>query len=230
MSELNARTNESNPDPRIAVALLLDISGSMSGAPIIALNEGFQQFVNEISDPGDLASKRAEITVITFDSVARQVIPFTEGRDLRARQFSAGGTTAMGAAIDLAMAELESQKRAYKGAGIDYYRPWLFIITDGGPTDGPVFDQAAERVRSAERAKGLSVFSVLVGPGGDMSTMSRLSASRTPLRLQGLRFNELFSWLSASMSAVSDSNQHGSDDDEAAANIALPSPMGWATT
>jgi uncharacterized protein YegL len=152
--EFNPELDESNPDPRIACALLLDTSGSMTGAPIGQLNAGFAQFCDEIKNDS-LACKRAEISVITFDSSARVDIPFTEGRYLQPRTLSATGTTAMGAAIDLALDELAAQKNAYKKAGLEYYRPWLFVLTDGAPTDHSVFASAAARLRAAESAKGL---------------------------------------------------------------------------
>lgn len=232
MSDLVARVKEDNPDPRVACALLLDTSGSMDGEPIKELNEGFRLFCDEIKqDP--LAKKRTEITVITFGGVARVEIPFTEGRDLEPRMFSATGGTPMGAALDLALNELMAQKQAYKQAGLEYYRPWLFVATDGAPTDGPAFDSAAKRVRDAEAAKGVSIFAVGVGAAADLSRLATLSATRQPLMLRGYCFSEMFSWLSASMSVVSNSSTFGSNDSgvaqaEAIEQNPLP-PPGWAS-
>lgn len=230
--EFTPQIDESNPDPRIACALLLDTSSSMGGAPIDQLNQGFAQFCDEIKND-DLACKRAEISVVTFDSSARVDIPFTEGRYLQPRQLRASGTTAMGAAINLALDELAAQKQAYKTAGLEYYRPWLFVLTDGAPTDGAVFSAAATRVKEAEAAKGLSVFAIGVGPHANLVKLKELSARRDPVTLDGLKFKEFFHWLSASLSAASQSGAHGSDDSaiagkDATEQIALPTPTGWA--
>jgi uncharacterized protein YegL len=230
--EFTAPVDDTNPDPRIACALLLDTSGSMTGTPIDQLNQGFKQFCDEIKDD-DLACKRAEISVITFDSTARVVIPFTEGRYLQPQHLQATGATAMGAAIDLALDELAAQKKAYKNAGLEYYRPWLFVLTDGAPTDGAVFSAAAARVKAAEAAKGVSVFGIGVGPNANLAKLKELSAKRVPLKLDGLKFKEFFHWLSASLSAASQSNNHGEDDTaiagkDATEQVALPAPDGWA--
>ena len=83
----------------------------------------------------------------------------------------------MGAAVDLAMSELAAQKQAYKAAGLEYYRPWLFLISDGAPTDAGVFTQASDRLRTLEAAKGVSVFSVAVA-GADMTVS--VAALRRP--------------------------------------------------
>ncbi len=138
----------------------------------------------------------------------------------------------MGAALDLALDQLLARKQAYKDAGLEYFRPWLFVITDGAPTDQGVFDAAAARVQTVEAQKGVTVFAVGV-KGADMGTLSKLSGVRQPVVLDGLKFIELFEWLSSSMSIVSQSAP-GSSDTEIAANEAseqtpLPSPAGWAS-
>jgi uncharacterized protein YegL len=233
VSEFAPRVNEQNPDPRIACALLLDTSSSMTGEPIEQLNRGFELFCDEIKKD-DLARKRAEIAVITFGSMARVEIPFTEGRDMHPRRFAANGSTPMGAALGLALDQLAQQKQAYKDAGLEYYRPWLFVLTDGEPTDGPVFTAAAQRVRQAEAARGVSVFPIGIGSAANMARLGELSAQRAPVKLDGLSFREFFKWLSTSLSAASASNAFGSSDEgvaraEATEQIPLPPPTGWAT-
>jgi uncharacterized protein YegL len=230
--EFNPRVKEDNPDPRIACALLLDTSSSMSGLPIDHLNRGFETFCDEVKKD-ELAKKRAEITVITFGGMARVEIPFTEGRDLQPRRLAANGDTPMGAALNLALDQIEQQKQAYRTAGLEYYRPWLFVLTDGAPTDGMVFTSAGDRVRRAEAAKGLSVFGIGIGPSANLETLKTLSAHRVPLMLDVVNFREFFLWLSASLSAASASNAFGSTDTtvaqvETTEQIPLPSPMGWA--
>jgi uncharacterized protein YegL len=230
--DFTPRVKEDNPDPRIACALLLDTSASMGGPPIDAVNEGFKLFCDEIKND-ELAKKRAEITVITFGGTARVEIPFTEGRDLQPRSLYVSGTTPMGGALNLALDQLHAQKQAYRQAGLEYYRPWMFVITDGEPTDGAVFTAAATRVRQTEAAKGLSVFCIGVGDGANLTQLGTLSAVRQPVQLKGLSFREFFSWLSASLSAASASNVFGASDNgvaqaENTEQIPLPSPAGWA--
>jgi uncharacterized protein YegL len=230
MTDFSPRVNEDNPDPRIACALLLDTSSSMTGEPIDQLNRGFELFCGEIKKD-ELAQKRAEIAVITFGGVARVEIPFTEGRDLQPRQLMAGGGTPMGAALNLALDELAAQKQAYKRAGLEYYRPWLFVLTDGEPTDME-FTGAAARVRQTESSKGVSVFAIGVGPAANLTRLRALSDKRAPVMVDGLSFQEFFSWLSASLGAASESNAYASSDSglvqaETTEQIALP-PAGWA--
>jgi uncharacterized protein YegL len=231
MVDFSPRVNADNPDPRIACVLLLDTSSSMSGPPIDQLNRGFELLCEEIKKD-ELAQKRAEIAVITFGGVPRLEIPFTEGRDLQPRRLIAQGATPMGAALNLALDQLAAQKQAYRQAGLEYYRPWLFVLTDGAPTDESEFTAATARVRKTEAAKGVSVFGIGVGAAANLARLKDLSAQRVPVMLDGLSFREFFSWLSASLGAASASNAYGSSDSglaqaETSEQIALP-PAGWA--
>lgn len=205
----------------------------MGGIPITELNAGFEVFCREIKDD-PLARKRTEVSVITFGGVARVEIPFTEGRDLQPREFSASGGTPLGAALNLALEELQARKDAYKSSGLEYFRPWLFVITDGAPTDSDKFVLAAARVREVEAANGVAVFGVAVGSGVDMAQLATISDLRQPLSLSGYSFAEMFSWLSASMGVVSSSGNFGSSDTgisqaESTEQTPLPTPTGWAT-
>lgn len=229
--EFIPRVKEDNPDPRIACVLLLDTSVSMSGEPIDELNRGFEVFCEEIKKD-ELAKKRAEISVVTFGGLARVEIPFTEGRDLYPRRLSAVGDTPMGTALNLALDMLTAQKQAYRQAGLEYYRPWMFVLTDGQPTDADTYAAAANRVRQTEAANGVSVFGIGVGAQANLTQLRVLSSKRVPVTLRGLSFGEFFSWLSTSLSAASASNAFGSSDSGVAAaealdQIPLP-PAGWA--
>jgi uncharacterized protein YegL len=215
--------NTRNRDPRAACVLLLDVSESMQGAPIRELQEGFRQFTVAI-DGDPLARKRTEIAVITFDTDAQVLVPFTEGRDLEPVSLSASGTTNMAAGIELALDEIERRKDEYKAQGVEYYRPWIFLLTDGAPNPGPHFEQAVYDLGLAQQSKRVVVFAVGVGPRVDFDTLRRVSVERSPLRLSGLNFGAMFQWLSNSMGVVSSSNAFEASDGSAAPPIQLPPP------
>jgi uncharacterized protein YegL len=206
-----------NPEPRCPCVLLLDTSGSMSGEPIAQLNDGLLAFKEELSsDP--VAMKRVEVALITFGPVQIRA-DFQTADIFQPITLTPSGDTPMGAAIQQALSLLDQRKTTYKANGVSYYRPWVFMITDGGPTDG--WSEAANEVRRREEAKGLSFFAVGVA-GAHFDILSRISV-REPLKLKELRFRDLFVWLSNSLSAVSKSTV----GDQVPLNNPT-TPTGWA--
>lgn len=214
-------TLASNPEPRCPCVLVLDISGSMSGEAIDALNRGVQVFIDELNRDG-LAAKRVEIALVTFGSEVRLACDFTPPGALHPPHFEAEGSTPMGEAVVRACGLIESRKAEYREAGLQYYRPWIFLITDGEPTDvgSGHWDKAVRLVHDGEAAKSLLFFGVAVHEANQRMLNVLCPPRRPSVKLQGLHFSEMFRWLSSSLKSVSCSSP--------GATLQLPSHAGWA--
>jgi uncharacterized protein YegL len=190
-----------NPEPRLPCVLLLDVSGSMSGPPIAELNAGLTTYKDALAADA-LAMKRVEVAIVTFGGHPQVACDFTTAESFQPPILSAAGDTPMGAAIQQGLNLLRQRKDLYKAHGLSFFRPWLFLITDGGPTDQ--WQSAAQMVKQGEAAKSFSFFAVGV-EGANFDVLKQLCV-REPLKLKGLRFQDLFLWLSRSQTAVSRSN------------------------
>lgn len=205
-----------NPEPRSPCVLVLDSSYSMSGDPIAQLNDGLQAFEADLqSDP--LASRRVEVAVLSFGGTVDLVQDFTIASDYTASKLSASGDTPMGQAIDRALDMVEDRKSSYKKANLNYFRPWVFLLTDGAPTDE--WQAAADRLEKEEERGAVLFFAVGVDRA-DFDLLARISRKRPPVKMRETRFREMFLWLSRSQKQVSGSRPGD--------KVQLPSTDSWA--
>lgn len=221
-----------NPTPRVPICLCLDTSGSMgavegdcvpTGQTIFEdgrewnlvtggtsrldeLRKGVELFYDAIRDD-EMAVYSAEICIVTFDDEARCVLDFANiERQEVIPQFVSQGDTAMGEGVNLALDLLEKRKQEYKDKGVDYYQPWLVLMTDGAPNgDYGEMGRAVKRATDMVNSKKLTVFPIAIGEESDLSVLNSFSPKRPALKLQGLKFQEFFSWLSKSVSKTSQS-------------------------
>ena len=234
-----------NPEPRCPCVLLLDVSASMgevvenagerlgrtnqhdgkmydlvsSGVTRIdKVNEGLQIYQNELMKDR-LAAQRVEVSVITFGSKVETLVPFVGATEFDPPKLTINGSTNMGEGILKAIEAISERKKQYRDAGLHYYRPWIFFITDGEPTDS--WQLASEKIKEGEKNKSFAFFAVGV-EGANFDILRKISV-REPLKLKGCNFKEMFVWLSQSQRNVSHSNP---GQEEA---IKLESPAGWAS-
>lgn len=222
-----------NPTPRVPICLCLDTSGSMDAVEgdcirtgkkiyddgqewelveggttrISELMKGIELFYFAILED-ETARYSAEICIVTFNSTANKIKDFsTLDSEEKIPELEVKGNTAMGEGVNLALDLLESRKQEYKEAGVDYYQPWLVLMTDGKPVGSSEIELRKAQKRTSElvNSRKLTVFPIGIGNEADKSALEKFSPKFAPLKLQGLKFQEFFSWLSKSVSRTSQS-------------------------
>lgn len=187
-------------EPHLACVLLLDTSGSMYGEPIDNLNRAVNRFIKE-TNMDEMAKKRVDVAVISFDDKPRLVSDFTPIYQMEPIHLEADGRTAMGSAIEMAIDLVKERNRFYAETGVSCFKPWIFMITDGMPTDD--ISHAAYRIRE-EESKGnhgkLKFFALGVNDY-DRATLFQLT--NRVIELENTDFSTIFDWLSESMCTIS---------------------------
>ncbi len=195
----------SNPTNRVPIGLCLDVSPSMTGKPVRELNQGVRLFFEALQQDR-VARLSAEVALVTFATSSQVILDFQSlDRVESPPAVEIGGeSTNLGAGVSLALDILEDRKNVYRKAGIDYFQPWLVLMTDGQPTTDEHL-RAALRTCELEGAGKLVVFPIGIGAGADMEVLAMFSQRRKPLKLKGLSFPQFFEWLSKSVVRVSQS-------------------------
>lgn len=205
----------------VPVVLLLDISGSMTGRPIDELNQGLIEFQRALQ-ADSLALGRAEICVITFNSKVNIDVGFTPAAEYSPSHLSASGGTSMNEAILAGLEEIENRIALYKAQGVNYYRPWIFLLTDGAATDTAKEYQAMNALRTAVENKKVLFMPMGIGAGADRNKLREYypesAASKPVLTANANNFKETFVWLSRSVGVVTASDPNVTDQ------VQLPPP------
>lgn len=225
MGKLQDEVEVGNPQqPHVATVLLLDTSGSMDGVNIASVNQGLATFKEEVM-ADEVASKRVDLALVTFGEQVTVVQDFSSIETFDSPELKAYGATPMGAGILEAIELLERRKQQYKDAGIDYYRPWLFLITDGEPTDmqpgDSTWTSVVKRVQDGVSAGKFTFFAVGVEQA-KMDLLQMIAPPKMPpVYMREKKWKELFNWLSKSQQKIGASKPGD--------QVKLDDVSGWGT-
>lgn len=182
--------------------LLLDVSGSM-GPSMEELRRSVEILAEELKND-EVASGTVELSVITYGSTVNVISPFGPVSSFEVPNLQCNGMTNMHEAVDMALKSIEQRKSEYKKVGTPYYRPWIFMLSDGYPNDSD--NGAFERLIKAQHNGKTTFFGVGIGTGVDLNLLKSLNKDGICLSASATDFKGAFVWLSRSVTMVSKSN------------------------
>jgi uncharacterized protein YegL len=199
---------------RLPVYILLDTSGSMMGEPIHSVNVGLQAMLSTLrQDPYALES--VHLSIITFDVEARVFLPLTPLDQVRLTEVDVRGATFMGAALNLLIECVDRDVKKSNSEAKGDWRPLVFIMTDGSPSDIEAYRQAIPEVK--KRNFG-SILACAAGPKAKQQYLLELTERVVTMdTMDAAAFTGFFKWVSASVAA-------GSSSAGVSGQVSLPPP------
>lgn len=191
--------------------ILLDVSGSMLGAegtpvgsrPIDELNEAIKLFKSDLVSKRD-AYSCSEVCFISFNEEVEVLQSFKYADKLNIPVLTASGMTAMNEAIIKALDVIKAQKAIYAEEEVSYYRPWIYLLSDGLPTDDSKEKEAKDKLREAIEGKHVVFYPVKIGRWANENCLKSYypdsCKDKIVISAANGHFKELFQFFSNSIS------------------------------
>lgn len=185
---------------RLPVFFVLDCSESMVGDNLQKMEGGLQAIIRNLrTDPHALET--VHISVIAFAGVARTVAPLVEVVSFYPPRLPLGGGTRLGAALDEVMNAIDSSVVRSSPDRKGDWKPIVYLLTDGRPTDDP--GPAIERW-NANYAKRATLIAVGLGYDADFNALKRIAEHVILFEdAHPDDFQQFVKWVSASVVAQS---------------------------
>lgn len=190
-----------NLNRRLPVYLVLDCSESMAGPALEAVNQGVRAMIDQLKC-NPYALETAYLSVITFNRDAKQLAPLTEVMKFQLPNLSVRSGSSLGAALQLLIKCLQNEVVRSSPTAKGDYKPLVFLLTDGQPTDD--WESAVQLLRRANNPKIANLYAIGCGPDVDPEILREITdivllmSDVTPDT-----FKKFFIWLSASVNSAS---------------------------
>jgi uncharacterized protein YegL len=204
---------------RLPVYLLLDTSGSMSGEPIEAVKTGVHTLVSTLrQDP--YALETAYLSVITFDSSAKQCCPLTELSNFQTPNITASGMTSLGDGLALLAERIDAEVAKTTADMKGDWKPLVFLMTDGSPTDD--WQRGLKRLQMVRTGM---IVACAAGHGADTKVLKQITEVVVQLdTADESTIKAFFKWVSASVSTGSQKIDQGKKEVTGLSDLPPPPP------
>lgn len=186
---------------RLPVYLVLDCSESMAGGAIKAVKTGIDMMMSQLrSDPHALET--VCLSVISFSYSAKVLVPLTDITLFTLPTITLGSGTALGSAITLLEERINSEVVRSTPERKGDYKPIVFFLTDGEPTDDWV--GRADKFKRDFSAKRANVIAIACGEDASTKQLRRVTDNVILARdLESSTLKAVFQWVSSSVATAS---------------------------
>ena len=190
---------------RLPVFVCVDVSESMAGQAITAMHSGMQMLLTALKKDPQVIEIGA-MSVISFGGKAKVEVPLSSVLDVRIPSLDLSSGTSLGAAFDLLASEIGSKVTKTTREVRGDYKPIVFLITDGQPTD----DWRRGYKKFRKQNPTVTVHAVGCGDDVDFSVLKEITENTYVLKdMDADAFGKLFQCVTASVRSVTASMMNG---------------------
>jgi uncharacterized protein YegL len=192
---------------RLPIYFLIDVSESMVGEPIQAVEEGMATIIKSIkTDPH--AIETVWVSIIVFAGQAKTLVPLQEVVSFYPPKFPIGGGTSLSKALGHLMHELRTNTVKTTMEQKGDWKPIVFLFTDGVPTDATT-TAIAEWKHNWQRTANMVAISF--GDEADTHVLSQLTENVLHFRNTTEEdYKKFFKWVTDSIKTSSVSVENNS--------------------
>ena len=191
---------------RLPVFFVLDVSESMAGDNIRQLNQVLEGIVKNLrTDPHALET--VYLSTIVFAGKAKTLTPLVELASFYPPRLPLGSGTSLGVALDHLMAEMDRSVVKNTAEQKGDWKPVVYLLTDGKPTDQ---SEAAIKKWRDNFSSRASMIAIGIGQYASVTSLRNLTEDAFVLTATTDEdFARFIRWMSQSMSAQSRSVSAG---------------------
>ena len=184
-------------------AIVLDVSDSMR--PYLSELKDGLDVMKSVMQENIKCVNTVDTTIITYSEHAKVVDPFKSCSEMVLPELATETTTSLYEALELAINEIQNRKEQYRLANTAYKRGWIFLFSDGYPTDARENkDRVMALLKEKTEGKSVTVFPIAIGDQADEKALAEFTAFNANrkgfcLRVSPENIEGCFEWLSSSV-------------------------------
>ncbi|WP_032969043.1 vWA domain-containing protein, partial [Stenotrophomonas maltophilia] len=191
-------------DRRLIIYFLADTSGSMRGEPIESVNIGLRSMMSALRQ-NPYALETVHLSIVTFNSEVAEILPITpiETAAIPDIVCPQSGATMLGEGLEFIAAKVQREVRRSSADNKGDWRPLLFVLTDGKPTDVLAFKEVVPKIKACGFG---TIIACAAGPKADAEALKTFADRVVSLdTMDANSFSSFFQWVSTAVTAGSSS-------------------------
>ncbi len=195
---------------RLPIYFLIDVSESMIGEPIRHVEDGLRTIISELKrDP--YALETAYLSILVFAGKAKTLVPLTDIISFYPPQLSIGAGTSLGTGLRHLAREMELTVTKTTTTTKGDWKPIVFMLTDGNPTDDYESDLSYWEAKYKNKTN-----TVVISIGDNVNPAILKRVSENVLAFDDTNpdsYQQFFKWVTASIKMQSQKVEEAGSDE-----------------